>query len=210
MGKNIILDTFIKKILEDGEKLSLQEIFAIAKRDFSEEYYNEKQIYNFIYNMKKRQEIQQTKEGKYFLVTKSRAPEGKVQCQSMINIEMEEFKEFEIINPSTRKSNKEVLSVMDSGMIAANAVLLSHFDDFCAEIRLKKDCTEIILLKDGNLKTNFGKMGRTKNYNLMEKIKKTNMKFPLYYVGEWDSERRIWHGKYLPYNPNKGKKAKLK
>ena len=60
-----------------------------------------------------------------------------------------EFEDFEVIEPCSHRLTQEVLSVMDNGIIAANPALLKHFLDYSAEIRLKKDCTEILLLRDG-------------------------------------------------------------
>ena len=105
---------------------------------------------------------------------------------------------------------QEVLSVMDTGMISANPALLKHFADYNAEIRLKKDGTEILLLSNGEKSTYLGKLGRTKNYSLIEKLRKMNKKFPVYYVGTWNDELGVWHGKFFQYNPNKGRKEKQK
>lgn len=207
MDKNMKLDTLIKDLLGNGKRMAISEIQEAAKRKLTIEDYDYKQIYNYIYNMKKRGEIQKTTDGKYYLenILKEETEEQK-QCFNKVSFE--EYEDFEIIDPLTTRTPKEVLSVMSSGTIAMNPVLLKHFVDFSAEIRLKKDCTEIIMLKNGEVLTNLGKQGRVKNYNLVERLKKANMKFPIYFVGEWDEEKGMWHGKYLPYNPNKGKKEK--
>lgn len=207
MEKNLILDTLIKEILSNGEKMSITDIQAAAKRKLAKEDYNSKQLYNFIYNMKNRGEIQKTTDGRYYIGDPIEGTKNsrKSSCEE---VSLDEFEDFEIIDPLTVKSPKEVLSVMNSGTVGLNSALLKHFEDFCAEIRLKKDCTEIVLLKSGKVMTNLGKQGRVKNYNLVERLKQANMKLPLYYVGEWDDVRGLWHGKFLPYNPNKGKKEK--
>ena len=123
--------------------------------------------------------------------------------QPVPELDLDEFADFEVVDPSTTKTPREVLSVMSSGTVGINSTLLKHFEDFSAEIRLKKDCSEIVMLKNGQVMTNLGKQGRVKNYNLVERLKQANMKFPIYFVGEWNDEKGIWHGKLLPYNPNK-------
>lgn len=117
-----------------------------------------------------------------------------------------DFSDFTIIENVTRKEMQEVLSIMENGMIAANSKLLKHFDDGKTEIRIKGDASEIALLAKGEKKINLGKNGRVKNYQLPDYIKKNRIKLPVYFVGEWDDEEKIWLGHLSQYNPNKGKK----
>lgn len=210
MEKNVMMDMFVKELLGDGRKLTMLEIKAAAKQGLPKEEYDAKRIYNFVYNMTGRGELCKTSDGKYYMKDIVKDKSKIISDESKREVNIDGFDDFEIIDPSTVKSPKEVLSVMSSGTIAMNPVLLKHFEDFSAEIRLKKDCTEIIMLKYGKVLTNLGKQGRVKNYNLVERLKKANMRFPLYFVGEWDEEKELWHGKAMQYNPNKGKKEKQK
>lgn len=203
MEKNLVLDSLVKELLASGKRMSISEIQEIAKIKLLKSY-NAKQLYNFVYNMRSRGEIQKTTDGKYYL------EDCLAEEQSLPEIALDEFADFEVVDPSTTKRPKEVLSVMSSGTVGINTALLKHFENFGAEIRLKKDCSEIIMLKSGQVMTNLGKQGRVKNYNLVERLKQANMKFPIYFVGEWNEEKGIWHGKSLPYNPNKGKREKQK
>lgn len=209
MEKNLLLDAFIKELLASGKRLSISEIQEFAKDKLPKETHNAKQLYNFVYSMRNRGELQKTTDGKYY-IENCLAEEQVVEEQALQELVLDEFADFEVVDPSTTKSPKEVLSVMSSGTIGVNSTLLKHFKEFCAEIRLKKDCTEIIMLKNGQVMTNLGKQGRVKNYNLAERLKQANMKFPIYFVGEWNEEKGIWHGEILPYNPNKGKREKQK
>lgn len=211
MEKNLMMDILIKEILSDGRELTMLEIKAAVRQKLPKEEYDAKRVYNFIYNMNRRGELGKTLDGKYYLKGVAVKENGRNTVdESKKEILLDGFEDFEVIEPSALKNPKEVLSVMSSGTIAMNPVLLKHFEEFSAEIRLKKDCTEIIMLKYGKVMTNLGKQGRVKNYNLVERLKKANMKFPLYFVGEWDEEKGLWYGKFLPYNPNKGKKEKQK
>lgn len=209
MEKNFLLDAFVKDLLAQGKRFSISEIQEIAKSKLSKDDYDAKQIYNFVYNMRRRGEIQKTTDGKYYLEN-CLVEEHVAEEQPVPDLDLDEFADFEVVDPSTTKTPREVLSVMSSGTVGINSTLLKHFEDFSAEIRLKKDCSEIVMLKNGQVMTNLGKQGRVKNYNLVERLKQANMKFPIYFVGEWNDEKGIWHGKLLPYNPNKGKREKQK
>lgn len=210
MARNSMLDEFVQGEMGNGEKLSMQEIKALAKEKLSKGKYNDKQISNYIYNAKCRGELQKNAEGKYYIdmTTIQEVSDNKEEGTRMFDLSG--FEEFEVIVPSMSRGAKEVLSVMSSGTIAMNPALLKHFEEYSAEIRLKKDCTEIILVKNGNVMTNLGKQGRVKNYNLVDRLKHANVKLPTYFVGEWDAEKGLWHGKAMSYNPNKGKKEKQK
>ena len=204
------LEQLVKELLGDGQKLTMLEIKGAAKKKFPKEEYNAKQIYNFIYNMNGRGELCKTSDGKYYMKGAVKEKNRKIEDESNTEMLLAEFDDFEVIDPSTVKNPKAVLSVMSSGTIAMNPALLKHFEEYSAEIRLKKDCTEVIMLKNGNVMTNLGKQGRVKNYNLVDRLKHANVKLPTYFVGEWDEEKGLWHGKAMSYNPNKGKKEKQK
>lgn len=117
-----------------------------------------------------------------------------------------DFSDFQIIENATRKEKKEVLSILEGGMISANPKLLQHFADCKAEIRIKKDSSVIALFAYGANKISLGKNGRIKNYDLPEHLKNNKIKLPAYFVGEWDEDEQIWIGKYSMFNPNRGKK----
>lgn len=119
-----------------------------------------------------------------------------------------DFSDFEIIEPSRRKKANMVLSVFEDGTVSANGKLLEHFPEYYTEVRLKNDGTEIVLLSKGKNRINLGKNGRIKNYDIVQKLKKSKVRMPAYYVGEWDEEEQLWIGKYSGYNPSRGEKHK--
>ena len=70
------------------------------------------------------------------------------------------------------------------------------------EIRIKPDCSRILLIPDGKILIDMGKNNRTKNYAIIEKLTKQKVKFPIYYVGCLD-ENQNWIGELVTKNPNK-------
>lgn len=192
MERKTVLMNELKTILGTGGRYKIGEIIPLFSDIMMKYGYNEQQIKSFIYNARTRGEIELDEWGNFYLESSSNSKY--------------DFSDFEIIDNSTRKTMQEVLSVMADGMISANPKLLKHFTDFKAEIRIKRDSSVIALLSSGDKKINLGKNGRIKNYALMEKIKKDKIKFPIYYVGEWDEIEGVWIGKISQFNPNKGKK----
>lgn len=116
-----------------------------------------------------------------------------------------DFSSFIQVKPSSRKAAEEVLGVLTNGELTVNARLLSHFPERRMKILISPDCAEIVLFLQGNEMIRVGKNGRTKNYDLQNRLKEQK-KLPAYYIGEWDEKEGLWYGKYSPYNPNKGMK----
>lgn len=120
------------------------------------------------------------------------------------------FDDFETIESCTRKKKELVVSIMTDGTFSLNPKLFEYFPNQKAEIKLKKDSSEIALLSNGTTLVYLGKNGRTKNYKIVEKMKKNKIKLPVYYVGEWDQDEGVWIGKIAGVHPNSRKNNKEK
>lgn len=74
----------------------------------------------------------------------------------------------------------------------------------CFEIHLdRKDCTRILLVPNGRVLTDMGKTYRIENYGIAERLSERKIKFPAYYVGDWDEESGCWIGELSALNPNR-------
>lgn len=114
------------------------------------------------------------------------------------------FEEFEVIEPIRRKQNKQVVSVFGDGYFAVNEELVKALKTNHFEIHLdKKDCSRLLLVPNGKIITAMGKNNRIKNYAIAEKLTKKKIKFPVYYIGEWNEENQCWIGELSVTNPNK-------
>lgn len=122
-----------------------------------------------------------------------------------INVE-----EFEVVKPVTRKQMKPVLSILKNGDFAINSKLRSCLKTSKFEVRLKKDCTQILLIPNGKEMTDVGKNNRIKNYAVFDKLIGKKIKIPAYYVGKWDDENECWLGELVMDNPNKANKKVVK
>lgn len=78
------------------------------------------------------------------------------------------------------------------------------------EVRIKRDCTQILLLPNGKEITDVGKNNRIKNYAISEKLAAQKIKLPAYFVGNWDDENDCWVGDLVLSNPNKTNKKVIK
>ena len=97
------------------------------------------------------------------------------------------FEEFEVITPKKRKKAAQIVSVYSNGGLTVNEELVKAVKTSAFEIRLDaKDCGRILLIPGGSVITDMGKTHRMKNYAVMEKLAKKKIKFPVYYVGEWN------------------------
>ena len=112
------------------------------------------------------------------------------------------YNEFEVLVPVTRKQSKQVISIFENGDFVINVELAKALKTNRFEIRIKPDCSRILLIPDGKILIDMGKNNRTKNYAIIEKLTKQKVKFPIYYVGCLD-ENQNWIGELVTKNPNK-------
>lgn len=119
---------------------------------------------------------------------------------------MYDFSDFVTVQPSTKRNVKLVVSVLSDGTFALNTPLRSCFSENRAEVKIKNDGSQLVLIADGTVNIDFGKNGRTKNYVILEKMHTLKKKLPVYYVGDWNAEHGVWVGNISSANPNKSKK----
>lgn len=120
------------------------------------------------------------------------------------------FDEFEVVKPIARKQVKQVISISNNGDFAINSELRKAIKTSKFEVRIKKDCTQILLLTNGKEITDVGNNNRIKNYGVLEKLINKKIKLPAYYVGNWDEENECWIGELVLSNPNKTNKKVIK
>lgn len=114
------------------------------------------------------------------------------------------LEEFEVIEPKRKKQNRQVISVFEDGSFSVNEELVKALKTNKFEIHLhKKDCNMLLLNPNGKIITDMGKNNRIKNYAILERLKRQKVKFPIYYVGEWNEENQCWIGELSVTNPNK-------
>lgn len=121
-----------------------------------------------------------------------------------------DFSDFITIANSKKREDTLMVSIFQDGTFALNTSLQKHLLKRSVEIKLKKDCSQLAIIKNGNESIDLGKNGRIKNYDILKKLEEHNKKFPTYYVGTWDEQEEIWIGNFLANNPNKKKNSKNK
>ncbi len=118
------------------------------------------------------------------------------------------FDDFDVIKPVTRKKVKQVVTISNKGDFSINNELRKVIKTSKFEVRIKKDCSQILLLPGGKEITDVGNHNRMKNYAALEKLMSKKIKLPAYYVGNWSDENGCWIGELVLSNPNRtGKKV---
>lgn len=106
-----------------------------------------------------------------------------------------DFSEFETIG-------NRVLVVSINKSFVLNTPLRKCFPGRKAELRIKNDCSQIVLLANGEKRLNIMTNGKINNSNIFSLLKQKDIKLPVYYVGEWDDKAKIWIGDLCYENPN--------
>ena len=102
------------------------------------------------------------------------------------------FSDFKVIKPITRKPIKQVISIFEDGNLSINGALRSSIGSNIFEMRIKNDCSQVALFPDGKIKIDMGKNNRVKNFDIIECLNKKKIKFPVYYLGNWNEDSHVW------------------
>lgn len=202
----------IREIMKDGKVHTAEELHKECEKRGIEISANRGEIYNVVHQLKKKGEIESDIEKGYILTEKKEAislgrtkPDSSPMQQSDEQNVVKKFEmdDFEVVKPATRKAVKQTVSVLENGDLALNSALCKKLNTDKIEIHIKKDCSQIVLVPGGKVLLDIAKNNRIRNYIIYEKLEKKKIKFPVYYVGEWDEEREIWMGNLVMSNPNK-------
>ena len=213
MKKYQAIRELIRAVMEDGKVHTAEELQKICESRGIEINRNRSEIYNTVHQLKKKGIIISDGENGYLLVEmeKSATLAMKKGAQERLGLNCEkiigtlDLSEFEIVKPAIRKDAKQVISIFDNGDLALNSVLSRRLKTNKIEIRIKKDCSQILLVPEGEVLLDITKNNRIKNYQIYEKLRGKKVKFPVYYIGDWDEENGIWIGELVMTNPNKTK-----
>ena len=200
MGKYQKVREVIREVMKDGKVHTPEELEMICKKKGIDLRNDRGPIYNIVHQLKQKGEIISDGENGYISLTVERENYNVLGNDRM----QVDLSDFEIVKPSIRKKTKQVISVFENGDIAFNEELVKQLDTNACEIRIKKDCRQLILLPNGTEKLDIGKNSRFKNYEINEKLKRRKIRFPVYYIGEWDDEKEFWLGELSTNNPNRG------
>lgn len=121
-----------------------------------------------------------------------------------------DLSEFEVIKESKRKPASFVVSISKDGTFVINSCLLKELETLEIEVRLKPDCSQMTIRNEGEFKVKISKNGRMKNYIIKEKLEKSKIKLPVYYIVKWDEEDNLWFGDLAMSNPNSSSKKIVK
>ena len=203
MGKYQKVREVIRDVMKDGKVHTAEEMERICEKRGIKLYNNRGPIYNIVHQLKQKGEIVSDGENGYLSIA-SNGLDAKLNSKHLLSESGQvDLSEFEVVRQAVRKKAKQVVSVFETGDVAINDALIKQLKVKELEIRIKKDCKQLLILPDGEVKLEIGKNSRFKNYDIYEKLKNKRVKFPVYYVGEWDEKNKFWLGDMTAVNPNK-------
>ncbi|MBQ8518743.1 MAG: hypothetical protein IJ455_03930 [Agathobacter sp.] len=210
MGKYQRVREIIREVMKDGKVHTPEELERACEIEGVYLHKDRGPIYNIVHQLKQKGEIASDGENGYISINAERINmEPNNKC-FMLETTQVNLSDFEIVKPSIRRKTKQVVSVFENGDIAMNEALVKLLNTGAVEIRIKRDCGQLLLIPNGEERIEIGKNSRFKNYEIYEKLKGRKVKFPVYYVGEWNEENEFWLGDLTTINPNRtvGRKGK--
>lgn len=203
MGKYKSVREIIREIVKDGNSHTAEEFERICEKNGIHMHNNRGPIYNVVYQLKQKGEIISDGENGYIAVGGNVGnKESGVEDLLAVDLQVD-LSEFELVKPAIRRKTKQVVSVLENGEIAFNGALVKTLNVREIEIRIKKDCRQLLLIPNGKERIEIGKNSRFKNYEIYEKIRAKRVKLPIYYVGEWSLDKMFWLGDMTSVNPNR-------
>ena len=112
------------------------------------------------------------------------------------------LKDFTTLMPEKRISPK-CIYIHEDGSLFFNGKLNQEIKSREVEIRLHNNGKEVALIPDGENCHKFTKSGRSKNTELVKKLKSKHINMPATFEIEQDNDSGIWFGKLY----NKAKKS---
>ena len=203
MGKYKSVREIIRETVKDGRPHTAEEFEKNCEKNGIYMHKDRGPIYNVVYQLKQKGEIISDGENGYIATSRSGIQED-ITCSELPTVECQvDLSEFEVVKPAIRKKTKQVVSVLENGDIALNGALVKALNVRMIEIHIKKDCGQLLLIPDGKEKIDIGKNNRFKNYEIYERLRARKVKLPIYYVGEWNSDKGFWLGDLVSINPNR-------
>lgn len=203
MGKYQKVREVVRDMMKDGNVHTAEEMEKMCEMRGVNLYQNRGPIYNIVHQLKQKGEIISDGENGYVSTKVEQVNTISNIKGGLHNIEEINLSDFEVVKSAVRRKTKQVISVFENGDIAINDALKRQLGVNEIEIRIRRDCRQIVLIPDGTEKIELGKNSRFKNYEIYEKIKGRKVKFPVYYVGEWNVKNNFWLGEMTMTNPNK-------
>lgn len=203
MGKYKSVRDIIRELMKDGKTHTAEEFERICEKNGIYMHNDRGPIYNVVYQLKKKGEIISDGENGYMAVGIGNACIERPNKTVTIEESSIDLSEFEIVRPAIRRKTKQVISIFENGDVVFNSELVKSLKEHTIEIRIKKDCKQLLLLPNGKEKFEIGKNSKFKNYVIYEKLREKRVKFPIYYVGDWNEKEEFWLGNLSLFNPNK-------
>lgn len=196
------IQNIVIEYLKDGQERTVEDIRKALYENGLEEDQVNGSLRMALYLLKKENaDIRNPRRGVYYM---------NMHYEEKRKSSKYDFAGYKSITESTKKEPALVVSIMEDGSFRLNSKLLDLFPDKKAKVFMKPNGEELVLIdageEDGLVR--FGSSGSTRNYILVNMLKKLKKSFPVYYVGEWDEEERVWIGKYSSENPNRTNKEK--
>lgn len=202
-SKQSVIKEKVIEYMKDGKEKSTKEIKSYLEQNGIKIEKGSSALKNAMLSLKQENDsVHNIRRGVY--IWKEQEKSGMKQNED----DKYDFSDFITVMPSTKREADLVVSIFQDGTFAMNTPLFQDISEKKAEIKIKKDCSELAIIRNGNEIINLGKNGRIKNYDIVKILKENKKKFPVYYIGKWNEEKNIWMGKFSSDNPNKATKKK--
>lgn len=192
MSKNKRIENIIKEILSDGEEHSIKEFKEKCEKDGVSLEVNKNAISNVLFNLKNEGIIRGgTEIGRYRM---GKADNCETKSIDNENLKKIDWNNYFVLKPERSSSNEKKVTITERGEIRLNSILYREIHTREIEFVFSNDCKEMILNLNGDNPYKITKAGIIKNKEIVQKLKKNGIEFPVSYKMKWDKDIEMWRG----------------
>ncbi len=189
----------IEKVLADGKEHSLSEIRMECIKANIDIQRHKSAVSNALYNLKKTGQIEEgyTK-GAYrriFENVESELLDKQEEVSSFNGSQMDiDWNKYFILKPQEARYAERKITIMEKGELRLNSALQKEIAKKKVGLIFSNDYKEIIIYTGGNDLHALTKAGTITNHEIVDKLKRVRVKFPVSYTLRWDEKVNVWRG----------------
>lgn len=185
----------IGEILEDGQEHAIEEFRIKCKETGIDLETNKNIISNVVFSLKKKGEVKEGKSrGTYLRMEEQTLNDRKKERDESNNSLELDWNKYFVLMPQDTRYHEKKLTITEKGEIRLNSLLQRSIKSKTVEFIFSKDYKEVIINENGKNPHKLTKAGTAKNHEIVERLKKIKIKFPISYTISWDEMLGMWKG----------------
>ncbi len=115
----------------------------------------------------------------------------RIVATPQINID---WSKYFVLKPQKSRYTERRITIMEKGEIRLNSTFRKEFEKSELGLIFSNNYKEVLIYMEGNELHRLTKAGTIKNHEIVDKLKRIRVKFPVSYILKWDENLQVWRG----------------